>query len=169
MARVPEIFSSSIVAVGAFNPAIFSPDWLERNTLIGAEDAETARQSTALIISQQVSVVDTDWFTLQVLDNQLTLSSKGVLSPTLRDLAVGIFSLASQTPVTALGMNFVGDYKMATVGARSFRRKNKRSAWQLWWSAYSKASAMTRDQRARIRRTLRFNRRPSYGTASISR
>lgn len=115
MTRVPDIFSSSIVAVGAFNPAIFTPDWLERNGLIGADDANAARQSNALIVSKQVSVIDTDWFTLQVLDSQLTLSSKGGLSPTLQDLAVGIFTLMSQTPVIAVGLNFEGDYKIGTL------------------------------------------------------
>lgn len=115
MSRIPEIFSASIVAVGAFNPAIFSPDWLERNNLIGPEDAKSARESEGLLYSRQVSVVDTDWFVLQVLEEQLTLSSKGALSPTLKDLAVSIFSLVAQTPINAIGLNFLGDYKISTV------------------------------------------------------
>ena len=115
MARVPDIFSSVIVANGDFNPAIFTPDWLERNNLIGPEDANEARQSQSIVVTRQVSVVETDWFVLQVLEEQMTLSSKGALSPTLKDLAVSIFSLVAQTPVRAFGMNFFGDYKMATV------------------------------------------------------
>jgi hypothetical protein len=106
-----EIFSSSIVAVGAFNPAIFSPDWLEKYGLIGGDDAETARKMPSLIISQQVSVVETDWFVLQVLDNQFSLQSKNVLSPALKDLASGIFMLVSHTPISALGLNFMGHFR----------------------------------------------------------
>jgi len=115
MTRIPESFSSTIVAVGQFNPAIFSPNWLKQNELIGADDAEDAVQSPSLIVSHQITVIDSTWFTLQVLSNQLTLASKGVLSPTLMDLAAGIFELASHTPVSAVGLNFVGEYKLASV------------------------------------------------------
>jgi len=113
--RAPDSFSSAIVAVGAFNPAILTPDWLEKNQLIGSDDAENARKFDGLIISQQVTVFETDWFALQVLDNQFSLTSKGALSPTLRDLASGIFALVPHTPVTALGLNFFGDYKMPSL------------------------------------------------------
>jgi hypothetical protein len=113
--RAPDSFSSAIVAVGAFNPAILTPDWLEKNQLIGSDDAENARNFEGLIISQQVTVFETDWFALQVLDNQFSLTSKGALSPTLRDLASGIFALVPHTPVTALGLNFLGDYKMPSL------------------------------------------------------
>lgn len=115
--RAPDSFSSAIVAVGSFNPAIITPDWLEKNQLIGSDDAASARASQGLIISQQVTVYETDWFAIQVLDNQFTLQSKGALSPTFRDLASGIFSLVPHTPITALGLNFSGDYKVPTVDA----------------------------------------------------
>lgn len=112
--RTAEIFGSSIVAVGAFNPAIFSPDWLERNGLIGTQDAEAARQSPSYIVTHQVSVLETDWFALQVLESQFSLTSKGALSPAIRDLAVGILSLIPQTPISAVGLNFVGHYRIDT-------------------------------------------------------
>lgn len=114
MPHAPEIFSSSIVAVGAFNPAIFSPDWLEGRGLIGVEDAEAARTNKSLIISSQVATVQTNWFALQVLDTQFSLTSQGALSPVFRDLAVGIMTLLPQTPVSAVGLNFMGHYKMAS-------------------------------------------------------
>lgn len=114
MIRTAEIFGSSIVAVGAFNPAIFSPDWLERNGLIGAQDAEAARQSPSYIVTHQVSVMETDWFALQVLENQFSLTSKDALSPAIKDLAVGVLSLVPQTPISAVGLNFMGHYRIAT-------------------------------------------------------
>lgn len=114
MTRTAEIFGSSIVAVGAFNPAIFSPEWLERNGLIGAQDAEAVRQSSSYIVTHQVSVMETDWFALQILENQFSLTSKDALSPAIKDLAVGILSLVPQTPVSAVGLNFFGHYRIAT-------------------------------------------------------
>ena len=111
MTRTADIFGSSVVAVGAFNPAIFSPDWLERNKLIGKGDADGATKSSAIIISHQATVFETEWFALQVLENQFSLTSKGALTPAIKDLAVGIFSLVPHTPITALGLNFLAHFK----------------------------------------------------------
>lgn len=114
MTRTADIFGSSVVAVGAFNPAIFSPDWLERNKLIGKGDADDAKSSPSLIISHQATVFETEWFALQVFDNQFSLTSKGALTPAVRDLAVGILSLVSHTPITAIGLNFLAHFRFNT-------------------------------------------------------
>lgn len=117
VAHTAEILTSSIVAVGGFNPAIFSPDWLERNKLIGEDDAAAAREGShakALLVSHQVSAFESDWFALQVLENQFSLTSKGALSPAFKDLAAGIFQLVSHTPVAAVGLNFTGHFKLAS-------------------------------------------------------
>jgi hypothetical protein len=101
------------VVVGNFNPTIFTPDWLEKNELIGRDDAELIRQSPQIIISHQVTSFESDWFALQVLENQFSLTSKGVLSPALRDLAAGILQLVLHTPVSAVGLNFMAHLKIA--------------------------------------------------------
>ena len=82
--------------------------------LIGAGDAEYARAAKNLLVSRQVSVCETEWFALQVLENQFSLTSKGALSHAFQDLAEGIASLVPHTPVTALGLNFMGHYKLPT-------------------------------------------------------
>ena len=115
MTYTAEIFTSTTVVVGEFNPAIFTPDWLERNNLIGEGDAAVAREGRAgsqLLVSHQVTSFETEWFTLQVLYKQFTLTSKGVLSPAFKDLTVGIFQLVSHTPVKAIGLNFTGQFKL---------------------------------------------------------
>jgi hypothetical protein len=109
-----DIFGSSVVLVGSFNPAIFTPDWLERNKLIGTGDADYARSSKNFLASHQVAVCETEWFALQVLENQFSLTSKGAFSHAFQDLAEGIASLVPHTPVTALGLNFMGHYKLPT-------------------------------------------------------
>lgn len=110
-----ETLTSVIVALGDFNPAIISPDWLEKNGLIGKDDADSTRENDhgqQLIISHQVSAFETDWFALQVLEGQFSLTSKAALSPAFKDLAVGIFQLLPHTPVRAVGLNFIGDFKL---------------------------------------------------------
>lgn len=100
--------------VGAFNPAIFSPDWLEYNNLIGRDDAEDARSCERFIVSQQATVYETKSFDLQVLEGQFSLTSRGALNPSLMDLAYGILMLVPQTPISGIGLNFLGHYKMAS-------------------------------------------------------
>lgn len=114
MTRTAEIFGSSIVTLGSFNPAIFSPDWLEKNGLLGADDASVARQWPSMIVSHQVTVFETDWFAMQVLENQFALNSKGALSPAFMDLAASILTLVPHTPITAIGLNFMGHYRLAS-------------------------------------------------------
>lgn len=114
MAATLEIFGSAIIVLGNFNPAIFTPEWLERHKLIGVEDAEKARQGQ-LVISAQASRFETEWFILQVLGDQFALTSNGALTPGIKDLAIGALSLLPHTPVRALGMNFFAHYKMATI------------------------------------------------------
>jgi hypothetical protein len=115
MTAILEIFDSTIVAIGAFNPAIFSPDWLAHNNLIGKVDAESSTERDSLVVARQVAVIETDWFVLQVLEDRLTLASKGAVTPMIKDLAVGIMSIIPQTPILALGMNFSGHYKFSTL------------------------------------------------------
>lgn len=103
--------AAAIVGLGAFNPAILSPDWLEKHNLIGAGDAHTARAFPSLVISHKVTNFETDWFALQVLEDRFTLSSRGPVTPMVRDLAAGILSLVPHTPISAVGMNFIGHFK----------------------------------------------------------
>ncbi|MGB5613484.1 MAG: hypothetical protein WBM67_12595, partial [Sedimenticolaceae bacterium] len=61
MAYTAEIFTSTIVALGNFNPAIFSPDWLEQSGLIGADDAAGIREGAdgnQLVLSRQVTTCE---------------------------------------------------------------------------------------------------------------
>lgn len=114
LTRQAEIFGSSIVAVGDFNPAIFTPDWLERNNLIGKEDLDEARKGTSLIVSHQVCAYETNLFALQVLEEQFSLTSKGPLTPAFSDLAIGILSLVPHTPITAIGINFFAHFRLTS-------------------------------------------------------
>lgn len=74
-----EIFESTIIIIGSFNPAIFSPDWLAHSNLIGKDDAISARSRESLVITREVAVVETDGFMLQVLENRFALVSKGAV------------------------------------------------------------------------------------------
>lgn len=151
MAYTPEILTSSLVAVGAFNPAIFSPDWLERNSLIGKDDADTAREGQSLLISHQVTAFETKWFALQVVENQFSLTSKDALSPAFKDLAVGIFQLVPHTPVTAVGLNFLAHFKMPSE-AEYHLVGDKLAPKDIWSDLYPEEVAGLADITIRVQR-----------------
>jgi hypothetical protein len=113
--RKPEVFQSSVVCIGAFNPPIVTPEWLNRHKLIGDDDADRARKNLSLLITPQVAQFESLWFGVQILENQFTVNSKGVVTHAFRDLAAGILSLLPQTPITAMGMNFMAHYKLASI------------------------------------------------------
>ena len=116
MAHAAEILTAVIVVVGDFNPAIVSPDWLARNELIGSDDAaEVPNLSKSLLVSREVTNFEAKIFSLQVLQNRFTLVSKDALSPAFMDLAVGILQLIPHTPIVALGLNFLGHFKLASM------------------------------------------------------
>lgn len=157
MTYTAEIFSSSIIAVGDFNPAIFSPDWLEINNLVGKDDADIARGEgigRPMLVSHQVSTFETEWFALQVLENQFSLSSKGVLSPALQDLAVSIFQLVPHTPITSVGLNFMGHFKIASE-SEYHRIGDILAPKKIWDTLYQDSSTGLADLTIRIQQGRR--------------
>jgi hypothetical protein len=106
-----ETLNASIVAVGSINPPIISLDWLQYNGLIGSGDAEAARARPDYTVSRQVTRFQTGVASVQALENQLSITSTGPVTPALCDLATGIFDLLPHTPVSAIGLNFVAHYK----------------------------------------------------------
>ncbi|HEX2828169.1 MAG TPA: hypothetical protein VHP37_17575 [Burkholderiales bacterium] len=118
MSWTAEKFSGNVVIVGDFNPAVFSPAWLERNQLIGEADARTAVEDDDLVVSRRATQIKTDAFTLQVMPGKLIVQSEP-LTPVVRDLAVGSLLLLSHTPVRALGLNYMAHYKLRSCRERT--------------------------------------------------
>ena len=110
--RTPEIHGVSVVANGSFNPAIFHPAWFEAMGLIRQQEAESAKIN---VISSDVAVFETEWFSLQVLHDKFVAFA---IDPTkhlpLRDLVLGTFRILEHTPITALGINDDRHYRMGS-------------------------------------------------------
>ena len=109
--------------------------------MIGADDADNAKQASSLIVSHQVTVFETEWFAFQVLENQFSLTSKGALTPAFKDLAVGILSLVPQTPITAIGLNYFAHFRLATE-ADYHKVGDVLAPKTIWNSLYSTKSAV---------------------------
>jgi hypothetical protein len=105
----------SVVMIGAFNPTIFQPRWLGSLKLIREDEAENA---TIELIQSQVSDFKTDWFRMQVLDKRFLIQSLDATHPeSIRDLAIGIFSLLPHTPVNRMFISRWFHYEMESENA----------------------------------------------------
>lgn len=102
----------SVVMLGAFNPAIFQPEWLARYGLIAPEEADAAEVN---IISGEVTHFSTDLFDIQVTHDQFIASTARAPSfGMLQDLVVGIFVTLRHTPVVRMGINRDVHFRMAS-------------------------------------------------------
>jgi hypothetical protein len=107
---VAEIDGSSIVILGAMNPAIFHPFWFAANKLIRETEASEA---DILIASKEVSDFRLDWLHVQVVsDRFLAEVNDAANHGPLRDLVTGTFTLLEHTPLTAMGLNRQMHYLM---------------------------------------------------------
>lgn len=106
----PELESTDIVMVGSFNPGIFHPAWLSSRGLLPEGDAEEAQIN---IVTPDVSQFSTEWLTVEVLAGRLRLATNlPPYYPSLRDLALGVLRLLPQTPISAIGFNYLAHFKL---------------------------------------------------------
>lgn len=64
---------TSIVALGSFNPAIFHPVWFARHELIREAEADASKVQ---VVSPEVTVVEAEWFSLQVTTERFSLETR---------------------------------------------------------------------------------------------
>ena len=97
------IQSVNIVVLGKFNPSIFHPAWFAAQNLIRAKEAEAANIQ---IVHPEAAFFQIDWCEVRVVRERFQVGTlqEPYFEP-LRDLAGGLFSLLSHTPVQALGIN----------------------------------------------------------------
>jgi hypothetical protein len=103
MRIAPTVDRISVVLVGNFNPAIFSPAWFALNGLVSKQDADQARVA---LIHPEVSQFDVGQFSIQVDSQRFSASCLTSYHEMARDLVVGTFGTClMHTPITALGIN----------------------------------------------------------------
>jgi hypothetical protein len=108
-----ELSGVTVVAVGAFNPAIFQPRWLVDNELLAETDAEAAQEQ--LVITPQLTVFTGGWLSLQVTRDQAVFSTvEEARELDLRDLVKNIFELLPYTPLRAIGINADSHFRVAS-------------------------------------------------------
>lgn len=101
--RPHKLAESSVVFLGAFNPAIYQPAWFVQHELI----AENPDGTELDVASPQVTAFRSDWLRLLVqLDRLEFHASDEVTSPKLLlDLVLSVFDLLPHVPISAFGIN----------------------------------------------------------------
>ena len=99
----PEVSSVSVVLLGKFNPAIFTPAWFALQGLLPENAATSANLQVA---HQQVTVFSTEWLNLNVTVDRFIVETLQAPYIRLRDLVVRLFKeYLHHTPLNALGIN----------------------------------------------------------------
>ena len=99
----PEISGVSVVLLGDFNPAIFTPAWFALHGLLPEDVADNADLQVA---HQQVTEFAADWLHLQVAVDRFSIETLQAPHIRLLDLVVRIFKEhLHHTPLRAFGIN----------------------------------------------------------------
>lgn len=100
-----ELSGISVVAAGAFNPAIFHPLWFADKGLLPRDTSESALESE-FVATRELAGFTADWLSVQVTMQQAAFSTaEEGREFDLRDLCLGVFDLLPESPVNALGIN----------------------------------------------------------------
>ncbi len=99
----PEISGVSVVLLGQFNPAIFTPAWFALQGLLPESDTAGADLQVA---HKQVTAFSTEWLRLEVTAKRFLVETLQAPYIRLRDLTARLFKEhLSHTPLNALGIN----------------------------------------------------------------
>ena len=99
----PEISGVSVVLLGEFNPAIFTPAWFALHEIL---PSGVATNSKLQVAHEQVTAFSTDWLTLQVLTDRFSVDTLQAPYIRLRDIVARVFKEhLHHTPLKAFGIN----------------------------------------------------------------
>lgn len=128
----PEIAGVSIVLLGDFNPAIFTPAWFALNNLLPAPLATNARLDIA---HAQQTEFEADWLYLQVTPSYFIASTSQAPYSRLRDLVAALFrDFLLHTPIRSLGINRNVHFRLESLEHRDriFRTLAPTRVWGDW-------------------------------------
>lgn len=107
-ASVPsETATSTIVLVGAFNPAILQPRWLASAEALPEGEADATEGAGNIILSREITVAQFRSYALEATPERfsLTTTPETETPSLLRDAVVNIFTLLTHSPIKLVGMN----------------------------------------------------------------
>lgn len=131
----PEIDGVSIVLLGNFNPAIFTPAWFVLHGLLPQAVADSEELAKRAVAHPEISQFQTDWLNLQVTTDKFDVGT--LLAPHIRvrDLVVRLFKeYLYHTPIKAFGINRNVHFRVRDFNARDRigRKLAPIEPWGVW-------------------------------------
>ena len=112
----PEISGVTVVLLGDFNPAIFTPAWFALHRLLPESVVTNADLKVA---HRQMTSFDADWLNLEVEVERFVASTSLAPYVRLQDLIVRVFKdHLFHTPVRAFGINRKIHFQVRSLAAR---------------------------------------------------
>jgi hypothetical protein len=113
----PEFEDAGIVLIGDFNPAIFNPDWLLLNKLVGSE---ATNQSVIDIVHPDLAQFRVGTLELVVQRNRFQITTRVAPFVTISDFITKAFGEAlPHTPVRQFGINHSVHFTVGTEEVRN--------------------------------------------------
>ena len=113
----PEVSGVSVVLLGDFNPAIFTPAWFALHGLLPESVADSADLQVA---HQQVTEFAAEWLRLQVTVDKFSVETSQAPHIRLRDLVSRIFKEhLLHTPLRAFGINRNVHFQVKSLAERN--------------------------------------------------
>jgi hypothetical protein len=105
-----QLQTRSVVFVGNFNPVIVQPFWLANKKLIRDQEAQDA---VVDVIHNEIAKYSLGWVNFEVTNNRFEIrtNQEPYFDP-LKDLAISIFRILKDTPITAMGINHLKYYAL---------------------------------------------------------
>jgi hypothetical protein len=111
-----EILGASVVLLGQFNPAIFSPAWLAKTGVISEEEAAAAEKP---VTHPQIAHISIEHLTIGVETGRFSVSVTSDPIVRVLDITVQLFrDLLSHTPLRAFGINYSEDWRVESFQKR---------------------------------------------------
>lgn len=95
---------ATLVVVGNFNPAVFSPFWFKSHDLLRDAEADSAEIQ---VVSPDITLFKTEWLEVDARANRLQFrTQQEPYFPVLRDLMLGSLALFPAVPIIQSGFNW---------------------------------------------------------------
>jgi hypothetical protein len=113
----PEIVSASIVLLGKFNPAIFTPAWFAKVGIINEDELKSA---VTQVVHPEVSQFYIERFRLEVVPTRFVILTKSEpFLPILEDVLTLFEQRLPHTPTNAVGINYEVEFLVDTFDQRT--------------------------------------------------
>jgi hypothetical protein len=124
-----QIKTLSIVFLGDFNPVIVQPFWLANKKLIKEQEA---KDTIVELIHNEIVKYDIGWATLEITKKRFELrTSKEPYFEPLKDLMISIFSILTETPIDAMGINHILHFALPDKN-KHYEFGNKLAPLNMW-------------------------------------